>query len=104
MFEDAGFDAGSFQDAGVIDSGQPDAGSTVDAGVDSGVPDTRAILYPSTDTHSPITDEIAAHLRAIAAKPRRERALSKIGDSQTVSTSFLNCFAGTNVDLATNAV
>lgn len=99
----------STPDAGPADSGTPDAG-TPDAGPrDSGTVtadagDLRPVLYPGGQTHSPLTDAVAANLRAIAARrTARERALSKVGDSQTVSPSFLNCFAGANITLGANA-
>ena len=59
-------------------------------------------LYPSDRTHSPITPALAAHLRDIAARDpaQRESVFAKIGDSQTVSTNFVYCFAGSRIDLA----
>ncbi len=86
-----------------------DAGPRVDAGafgVDAGVFEVDAgfsvISYPSGRTQSPITREVALHLQAIAARgPSKNGAVfSKIGDSNTVNTSFLSCFAFANVDLA----
>jgi hypothetical protein len=58
-------------------------------------------LYPATRTHSPITAALAANLRRIAALgPQQSGAVfAKVGDSHTVSRSFLHCFAGANVDL-----
>ncbi len=58
------------------------------------------VLYADGPLHSPITSDLAAHLRSIAARGLgAAQVFSKIGDSITVSTSFLACFAGANVDL-----
>lgn len=58
-------------------------------------------LYPEGLRHSPIDAELAAHLRALAARnpARQDDVFAKIGDSITVSTSFLACFGGTRFDL-----
>lgn len=108
---DAGFDAGG-PDAGVADAGGPDAGTgTVDAGtIDAGAPDggkadagpLPPTIYPFAVRHSPITPAVAANLQRIAGlgPARNAGAFSKIGDSNTVSTQYLSCFGGTNVDLA----
>ncbi|MDP2274188.1 MAG: SGNH/GDSL hydrolase family protein [Archangium sp.] len=105
--DDAGprVDAGSFLfDAGSDAGVEPDAGLEADAGVDAGVVDAgfSVIRYPSGRTQSPLTSEVAAHLRSIAAlaPSKNGAAFSKIGDSNTVNTSYLSCFAGPNVDLA----
>lgn len=103
---DAGVDAGA--DAGELDAGAEDAGSDAgtDAGTDAGVDAGFSVLrYPSGRTHSPVTDEVVAHLRVIAALSPTKRAdvFSKIGDSNTVNTNYLACFAGSNVDLAGRA-
>ncbi len=109
---DAGAPDAGATDAGAVDAGPPDAGpfdaGAADAGLaDAGLADagdSRPVLYPAGATHSPLTEAVAGHLRAIASRrPARERALSKIGDSQTVSTSFLNCFAGSSITLGANA-
>lgn len=89
-------------DAGPIDA--PDAFAT-DAGVDAPdagpPPPTGRVLYAEGRPHSPLTEDVAANLRAIAARGGRSDAvLSRVGDSITRSTSFLNCFAGTRIDLA----
>ncbi|MBK8691822.1 MAG: SGNH/GDSL hydrolase family protein [Deltaproteobacteria bacterium] len=60
------------------------------------------VLYPSATRHSPITAELVTRLRAISARgPSLSRdVFSKVGDSITVSTSFMACFASTSgVDL-----
>ncbi|MBL8954212.1 MAG: SGNH/GDSL hydrolase family protein [Myxococcaceae bacterium] len=95
-------DAGEVPDAGVIF----DAGVTVDAGevtVDAGVPDAGplgTLLYPAGALHSPLTPDVVTNLRTIAARaPRTATRLSKVGDSNTVNPSYLECFEGANVDL-----
>lgn len=96
---DAGIDAGA--DAGV----ELDAGTELDAGVDAGTPfdaGSSVIRYPSGRTQSPLTNEVVAHLQSIAAlgPGKNGSVFSKIGDSNTVNTSYLSCFAGANVELA----
>ena len=58
--------------------------------------------YPFGQLHSPVTDEVARHLRAIAARGTNiaNDVFAKVGDSNTVNTNFMSCFAGSNVDLA----
>ncbi|MSP73215.1 MAG: SGNH/GDSL hydrolase family protein, partial [Myxococcales bacterium] len=56
------------------------------------------IVYPNDRHHAPITEEIAASLRALAG--RRTDVFAKVGDSITVSSSSLHCFASDRVDLA----
>jgi hypothetical protein len=96
-------------DGGRADAARPDA-APVDAGVedagpppdDAGPPPpTGPALYPSGPRHSPIPADLATGLRVIAARGATldDDVLMKVGDSITVSTSFLHCFAGTNVDL-----
>jgi len=58
-------------------------------------------LYPTGRTHSPLTPFVADRLRDVVAKNpthHKDRFL-KIGDSITVSPSFLYCFADAKVDL-----
>src|SRR5690349_10931524 len=75
------------------DGGSPDASSPA-----------SAVRYPDDRTQSPITAEVAANLVAIAARGAAdEKAFSKIGDSITEASSFLHCFAGSNVDLGSHA-
>jgi len=58
-------------------------------------------VYPTGRTQSPISAHVATNLKQIAKKKTRNgKVMSKVGNSITVSTSFLNCFAGSNVDLA----
>lgn len=75
--------------AGGSDAGTGDGGSTAPE------------RYPFGSVHSPITASVAASLAAIAQRaPAQANVFSKVGDSNTVNTSFVSCFAGANVDLA----
>lgn len=80
-------------DAAVIDAPSPPP------------PPAGEVLYTADRTHSPITTEIAEALRAITrrAPAASDREFAKVGDSNTVSTNYLTCFAGTRVDLAGRA-
>jgi lysophospholipase L1-like esterase len=63
-------------------------------------PETGPLVYPSDRDHSPIGPALAAQFQAIAAAtPRAENVFSKVGDSITVGTGFLHCFAGDGVRL-----
>lgn len=91
-------------DAGPIDA--PDAG-VIDAAMPTDAPDagppppTGRVVYEAGRLQSPLTEDLAENLRAIASRSgRTENVLSRVGDSITRSTSFLNCFAGTRIDLA----
>ena len=60
------------------------------------------VLYPSATRHSPLTPDLVTRLRTIAARgpALSDHVFSKVGDSITVSTSFMACFASaTGVDL-----
>ena len=58
-------------------------------------------VYPTGRTQSPITAYVAAAMVQISKKKvRNGKVFAKVGNSITVSTNFLNCFAGSNVDLA----
>jgi len=108
---DAGaVDGGAALDAGDLDAGEAEAGTERDAGpvpdggpiVDAGRPpvDGGMVVYPFGRTHSPLTPGVVANLRRIAAREAHDDdALMKVGDSITVSSSHLTCFAGANVDL-----
>lgn len=104
---DAGGDAGAGElaDGGTDAGPPPDAGLVPDAGVDAGAPvPDGGLVYPFGQTQSPLTPAVMENLRRIAARaPRDDATLMKVGDSHTVSTSFLGCFAGMNVDLAGRA-
>lgn len=94
-------DAGVPTDAsGGSDAGPPDA----TGGSDAGPPDVGPlgrVVYAEGRAHSPLTADVAEGLRALAARAAAdEHVFSKVGDSITVSTSFLHCFAGSRVDLA----
>lgn len=93
-------DAGAPGDAAPPDGGPGDASAPApDGGVEPPAP-AGPLLYPAGTRHSPVPREVGAAMRAIAARAsRRDDVLAKIGDSITVSTSFLHCFAGTRVDL-----
>jgi hypothetical protein len=93
-------DAGA-GDTPLIDGGPLDAWVLPDA-PDAGPPSpTGRVIYASGRPHSPLTEDLAEGLRTIAGRSgRTESVLSRVGDSITRSTSFLNCFAGSRVDLA----
>ena len=79
----------------------PEDGDGVDGGVDA-PPGTALgpIQYPMGRTQSPLTPDLVEQLRAVHAKATGSASVfAKIGDSHTVSTSYLGCFAGTSVDL-----
>jgi lysophospholipase L1-like esterase len=58
------------------------------------------LVYPADRDHSPVDDALAAQFRGMAeATARTENVFSKIGDSITVGTGFLHCFAGDAVRL-----
>ncbi|MBM4776907.1 MAG: SGNH/GDSL hydrolase family protein [Archangiaceae bacterium] len=105
---DAGIDAGVEVDAGRIDAGTVlvDAGVVVDAGTmvpDAGTPapDGGLVVYPFNQTHSPLTPALVDNLRRIAARASHDDdTFMKVGDSNTVNTNHLACFAGANVDLS----
>jgi lysophospholipase L1-like esterase len=87
-------------DAGVADLGAVDAGES-DAGPrDAGLP-PEPTRYTSDARHSPLSPYVAAELARIRSNDPtlREDVLAKVGDSITVSTGFLHCFAGSRVNL-----
>ncbi len=89
------------QDAAMTDT--TDANVSVDgADVTGDAMPAGPVLYAADRSLSPVTASIAANLRAIAAHgvALRENVFAKIGDSNTVATTFMRCFAGTNVDLS----
>jgi len=86
-----------------------DAGSDGDALVDvrpevateTGVPGPTR--YPYGPSHSPLTAEVVARLRAIvSASPHRKDVFAKVGASNTVNVNFFHCFSGTDVKLDTH--
>lgn len=88
------------EDAGMMG----DAGTTMrDAGHDAGPPPPSGpVLYPFGERHSPMPLDVADALRARAAAhpAQHEDVFAKVGDSITVSTSFMNCFVSGPLDLA----
>ena len=109
---DAGRDAGA-SDAGVDDAGAEDAGEDAGLATDAGAEDAGAadagrqvLVYPVGPLHSPLTPAVASSLRAAAARgpALHDDVFAKVGDSNTVNTNYLSCFAGANVDLAGRAV
>jgi hypothetical protein len=58
--------------------------------------------YPFNQLHSPITAGVVASLKAIEQRAplAQSNVFSKVGDSNTVNTNFVSCFAGANVDLS----
>lgn len=95
-----GADAAGPEDAGVGDAGGGDAGDAA-LDPDTGPPaPTGRVVYTDDRDVSPVTEDLAAGLRGIAARgAANEHVFAKIGDSITVSTSFLDCFDGTRFDL-----
>ncbi len=84
-------------------SGTTGAGGSVEAGVGGagtggtgGAKSQGPTRYPTDGVTSPITESVALHLRAIAARDpsRQSNVFMKVGDSHTVSKNFLYCFAG----------
>jgi lysophospholipase L1-like esterase len=68
-------------------------------------PDTMEsgrVLYPEGAPQSPITPALAMHLQAIAGATQAPQVFAKVGDSITVSPSFLECFDGGTVDLGSH--
>lgn len=76
-----------------------DRPAPVDARVtpDAPMPPPGPVLYPAAQRHSPITPDLVARLRAIAARgpSLNDNVFSKVGDSITVNTAFMACFAST---------
>jgi hypothetical protein len=91
-------------DTPLLDGGPLDAPTMSDAPDAGPPPPTGRVRYESGLLHSPLTADLAEGLRIIAARGGRvENVLSRVGDSITRSTSFLNCFAGSRIDLAGRA-
>lgn len=82
------------------DGAQPD-GPAADGPTpppDSSVP--YPARYPLGRRHSPLTPYVVTQLKkALTTASRDGQAFSKIGNSITVSTGFMHCFAGSAVDL-----
>lgn len=90
--------AGLDRDPGLVDAG-PDAGTE---GGGEPLPGAAPEIYGAGRTLSPITPYVAENLRAIAARQpeRRGDVFAKLGDSATVSSSFLHCLDSGYVDPA----
>lgn len=99
----------SVRDTALDDTGSTDTG-TADSGVaDTGSadkePDTTPPLDPVparylTGLHSPITPYVQDRLAdLVGGAGLNTSAFAKVGDSITVSTQFLNCFAGSSANL-----
>ena len=78
------------------DAGQPDSGTAPDT---ASPPPPGPARYPAGRLHSPLTAAVVERLRAAAGSASRADVFAKVGDSITVSASFLRCFAGAQVDL-----
>jgi len=89
-------------DAGGDATTGPGDAAAADGGAADAAPDPRPALYPTDRTHSPITPYVAARLAdVLAVNPNSQRdVFMKVGDSISASDAFLDCFAGTSVDLA----
>jgi hypothetical protein len=102
-------DAAPPLDAGPVDSdaappapdAAPPAPDAAPPAPDAAPPPEGPAFYPANRLVSPITPHVVANLEAIRDRaPRADDVFAKVGASSTVSTSFMRCFAGANVDLA----
>ena len=87
-------------EAGLVSGGSDGGGQ---AGADGAPPAGDLVRYPPDARHSPITPAVAEHLASVVARAPAsgEAVFAKVGDSITVSTAFLHCFAGDgSTDLA----
>ena len=101
-------DGATPEDAGLADdvplpdaeSTPEDAGLAEDARLPDAAPDASPV-YPADRAHSPLGPVAAAALRTIAARAPAAATdvFAKVGDSITVSRSFLDCFDGGGVQL-----
>jgi hypothetical protein len=67
------------------------------------VTDTAEMHAPAGALHSPMTQDVVEPLRALLARSgARKDAFVKIGDSNTVNSSFMRCFAGGDVRLGSH--
>lgn len=98
--------AGGAPDGGAPDAGGPDGGAP-DGGPIPPVPPGARVLYTGDRTQSPIPEEVAARLRAVAASGTGSRlpVFMKVGDSISsggARAPFLACFdpsSGATVNL-----
>jgi hypothetical protein len=79
----------------------PDGGVPTDSGQNpDSAPALHAARYLTGRRHSPLTPYVVSELKKIVAGTTRDaKVFSKIGNSITVSSSFMHCFAGSAVDL-----
>ncbi len=64
---------------------------------------TGPIRYPLGLRHSPFAKSVVDRAKGVLASAAgRKDIFAKVGDSNTVNTGFLNCFAGGDVKLAAN--
>jgi len=92
----AGCDAG---DPGAPDLAGRDGGADL-GGLPDGALPAGPVRYPAGVLHSPMSRSVVERLQAIlASTPHRKDVFMKVGDSITVNTNFLNCFAGMDVKL-----
>lgn len=84
-------DGGALPDAAPCTTDCPDGGAPP--------PPEGPARYPTDRTLSPLTPAVAERLRAALGPGLGQDVFAKVGDSITVSTSFLRCFAGADVDL-----
>lgn len=77
--------------------GDADAGASADASVGGGGPE----VYTADRRHSPLTPYVVANLREIAsqAPDAAGDVFAKVGDSTSVSISFMHCFGDGRFDL-----
>jgi hypothetical protein len=94
------------------DGGPDDGGQPGDGGADDGGPPVDLatsfdlyqtigpIVYPTDRTLSPITQTVADGLRSVAVSVVESTAVfAKLGDVNTVTSDFMQCFAGNGVNL-----
>ena len=98
-----GVTAGSSGSAGgKLDGGVPDA-APKDAAPDAPPMPKGPTRYPYGPRHSPMTGEIVSRLKAaMATGAGRKDVFAKVGDSITVNSGFLGCFAKGDVMLGTH--
>lgn len=90
---DGGFDDGDSGDGQADDAGDHDSGD--DSGDDDGLEPDAPARYPTGQTHSPLTPWVAARLVDLAEQaPHASDVFMSVGDSITVGSGNLKCFAG----------
>jgi len=89
-----GAPAGGGTSGGAGSAGMSSGGSAGAGG--SGAAPTGPTRYPADAVASPIDEQVAAHLRAIAQADagRTGNVFMKVGDSHTVNSNLLYCFSG----------